>query len=1016
MPVAEVGGSLSKSIRRFKMTTPNTPPIQYSHKTNVSTPKAQERRERNAFVVATIFLIAIFFNLVLSFGLGFQSGDWQLFVRGGVVLAYGVVAIISTKWIKQGQIERGIWVLLSGMLMSLSLTGALFSNTGGILIIIEVFMVIVVALQTLPTEKIGQAIVIGVVAAISTYLFDILAPSYRLPAPEPFVNSMIIIGGLVSLSLVWIGVHGFKDFTLRGKLTVALIGTTVITLIPVGGFFLSQVNSTLKSQAIYVKLQDVSTKTENTKLFLANVNSDVLFLSQSSALTNYLYMVNATNIDPTRIAVARSTLEMEFLSFAQNRSIYAQIRYLDLTGQEIVRVDRDLTSGTIIILKNNLQNKSARYYFQDSINLSLGQVYISALDLNIEDGETEEPHKPMLRYATPVIFNGKTQGIVILNVLAERFLAPLGSGTSSTFLVDSDGYYLYHPEQAKRWGRDLETGITVFQDFPELTLNLFSGEVDSLNTTEELFSYSPVILPNEELPRWYLVSFQPSAEVFAPVRKAMQTGILALSVALVFVVVFTFFVSRIISVPMIELTRTVEKLSTGDLHVRAKIHSDDEIGILAVAFNNMSTQLSGLIGSLEERVVERTKALKTSTKVSRHLSTILDQRELVLEVVKQVRDTFNYYHVHIYVLDEESGDFVIAGGTGKAGKAMLENKHKVHQGKGLVGLAAEKKHPILVSDVNADPSWLPNALLPETKSEIAVPILMGDRVLGVLDVQHNISGGLNQEDIDLLRSIANQVAVAIQNARYVEEIQRTSQRLKEVDRIKSEFLANMSHELRTPLNSVMGYAEVLLMGIDGELNEEQQEDIQSIYDNGKQLLALINDVLDLSKIEAGRMVLVMEDVSIGDMITEVQKNGIGIIHKHQKELEILTDISPDLPTITADTIRIRQVLNNLISNAIKFSNKGKIFIRAYSAEDHLTIEIEDEGIGINSEDLERIFDRFTQADGSASRRADGTGLGLPITYHLITMHQGSIEAESELGKGSVFTVHLPISQEKNRKD
>jgi len=240
----------------------------------------------------------------------------------------------------------------------------------------------------------------------------------------------------------------------------------------------------------------------------------------------------------------------------------------------------------------------------------------------------------------------------------------------------------------------------------------------------------------------------------------------------------------------------------------------------------------------------------------------------------------------------------------------------------------------------------------------------------------------------------------------VKEIQQTTERLREVDRLKSEFLASMSHELRTPLNSIIGFAEVLLMGISGELPSDTLEDVQAIYDNGQHLLRIINDILDLAKIEAGTLALNPEPIQVTPLLEEIKTNNAGLLVNKPVEMVIKTET--DLPEVQGDPLRLNQILNNLVSNAVKFTEKGTITLSAFRDDGWLCIEVQDTGIGIQDSDIDKIFERFRQADGSSARRAEGAGLGLAITRHLVHMHGGSVSVRSQVGQGSTFTVRLPL--------
>ncbi len=406
--------------------------------------------------------------------------------------------------------------------------------------------------------------------------------------------------------------------------------------------------------------------------------------------------------------------------------------------------------------------------------------------------------------------------------------------------------------------------------------------------------------------------------------------------------------------------------------------------------------------------------LRTAADVSAQVTAILDPTALLESVVPLLRERFGLYHLHVYTLDSDREELVMQVGSGEAGRLMRQHNHAISldQEPSLVAKAARTGEVQLVDDVRQAETFLPNPLLPETRSEVAIPMLVGDELIGVFDVQDSTPSRFAASDVDVFSALAAQIAIALRNARYFEEIQQAAARLREIDRLKSEFLANMSHELRTPLNSILGYAEVMLMGIDGELTPDMQEDVEAIFENGKQLLRLINDVLDLTKIEAGRLTLNKEPVDVLPLLEEARAHNLGLLHRMVKPVEIFVSVDMPLPRVMADPARLAQILNNLLSNAVKFTEAGEIHLRAdhNPTMERVCIEVVDSGVGIPTEMLPHLFERFHQVDGSSTRRAEGTGLGLAITKHLVDLHDGEISVTSEVGRGSAFTVCLPVAE------
>jgi signal transduction histidine kinase len=365
----------------------------------------------------------------------------------------------------------------------------------------------------------------------------------------------------------------------------------------------------------------------------------------------------------------------------------------------------------------------------------------------------------------------------------------------------------------------------------------------------------------------------------------------------------------------------------------------------------------------------------------------------------------------IYEYNEAAEQFWLRAEHGLAvGLVAARRQVGIHKGEGAIGRLAVTREPIQITDIadeSAYQSHLREVLLAAgVRSLLAVPLLHDDRLIGGLVVNRSQPGEFAPEVVDLLRTFAAQSALAIQNARLFQELADKSHQLEVASQHKSEFLANMSHELRTPLNAIIGFSEVLSEKMFGELNEKQEEYSKDIHASGQHLLSLINDILDLSKIEAGRMELELSDFHLPTAID----NALMLVRERagRRSIALHTAVDAQLGQIQADERKIRQVVLNLLSNAIKFTPEGgRIEVSALPRDGSVEVSVSDTGVGIAPQDHEAVFQEFRQV-GTAEKKAEGTGLGLTLCRKFVELHGGRIWVKSELGVGSTFTFTIPV--------
>jgi signal transduction histidine kinase len=471
----------------------------------------------------------------------------------------------------------------------------------------------------------------------------------------------------------------------------------------------------------------------------------------------------------------------------------------------------------------------------------------------------------------------------------------------------------------------------------------------------------------------------------------------------------------LLAVPLLREGRPGGALVLQRLHVEP--FTDKQIELVSTFADQAVIAIENvrLLDELKARTDELARSveeLQALGEIGQTVSATLDLNTVLETIVTNAVELSGTDAGAIYDYDE-AGDVFRLQATHNMSAEMIAaiTEARIRMGETVVGQAAARREPAQIADIAAERDYPLAGVMAKAgyRAILVVPLVRENRVLGALVVRRKTPGRFDDDLVRRLQTFAAQSALAVQNARLFREIEEKGHQLEAASRHKSEFLANMSHELRTPLNAVLGYAELIQDGVYGELPDKVRGVLDRVQSNGRHLLGLINEVLDLSKIEAGQLKLSLADYAMKDVVHSV----IGATESlaAEKKLVLKAEVAPDLPSGRGDERRLVQVVLNLVGNAIKFTEQGGVTIRATEANGVYTVSVADTGPGIAAADQQRIFEEFQQVDSSSTKKKGGTGLGLAIAKRIIELHGGRIWVESEPGKGSTFAFSIPVRVE-----
>jgi len=667
------------------------------------------------------------------------------------------------------------------------------------------------------------------------------------------------------------------------------------------------------------------------------------------------------------------------------------------------------------------------------------QLRVSRLSMDVVGAGTDRSQEPAFKeavankvYFSPVYFRKESEpyltmavasgnrtvtGVTVADINLKLILDVISQirigKDGYAFVVDRQGRLVAHPDIS------LVLRGTDMSRLAQVAAALKGEDTGPVNATNR--AGVPVLSAHATIPalNWLVFVELPTSEAQQPVINAGLRAAALLLLGLIIAGLAGALLARRMVVPIRALQAGAQRIGSGELGHRLSIRTGDELEALANQFNRSAEALEESYATLEQRVEDRTRELSESleqqtatAEILRVISQSPTDIEPVMTAVARAAVRFcGAEDAHIFLRD---GDEMVSS----AHEGPLSS-HPLGYRDALDAANTARAHAILEARV----THLADTLAPESeaayasirensiqhgfRAQLNAPMLREGRAIGCICLRRRDPGAFTPRQIELLETFAAQAVIAIENVRLFTEIQEKSRQLEVASQHKSQFLANMSHELRTPLNAIIGYTEMMADGLYGTMPEKAAGVLERVQANGRHLLGLINDVLDLSKIEAGQLALAIEDYSVADMINTVMAATESLARA--KGLALEANVAPGLPMGRGDARRLSQVLLNLVGNAIKFTDQGKVEIRGTRAGELFELAVVDTGFGIAPEDQKRIFDEFQQVDNTSTRKKGGTGLGLSISRKIVELHGGSIAVSSEVGKGSTFKVTIPIN-------